>query len=128
MKKILIIEDSPLQRAVIVNIVKELGFEPFPVEEFQVSLVPLLEKHEIDLVLLDLLLVDEQGNAIADGFQVCAELKNAKPEIKIIVITAENDTSAKEFAELQGADAFITKPFQVDKLAKCIKSIGISNL
>ncbi len=128
MKKILIIEDSPLQRAVIVNIVKELGFEPFPVEEFQNSIVPLLMKHEIEIVLLDLLLVDNQGNVIADGFQVCAELKNAKPDIKIIVISAEDDASAREFACLQGADAFITKPFQVDKLAKCIKSIGISNI
>ena len=126
MKKILIIEDSPLQRAVIVNIVKELGFDPLPVDDFQISLVPLLKKHDIDLVLLDLLLVDEQGNAVADGFQVCAELKNAKPELKVIVITAENDVSAKEFAELQGADAFITKPFQVDKLSKCIESIGFN--
>ena len=88
--------------------------------------MPLLKIHDIELVLLDLLLVDEQGNVVADGFQVCAELKNAKPELKIIVITAENDISAKEFAELQGADAFITKPFQVDKLSKCIDSIGFS--
>ncbi len=127
MEKVLIVEDSPIQRAVIVNIVKELGYEPIAVEDFQISLNPIIQKHEIGLVLLDLLLVDEDGNAIADGFQVCAELKSLQPEIKIIVITAENDSSAKEFAELQGADAFITKPFQVDKLAKCIESIGFTS-
>ena len=126
MKKILIIEDSPLQRAVIVNSVKELGFDPLAVDEFQSSIIPLIKQHNVDLVLLDLLLVDDKGNAIADGFQLCAEIKNAKPKIKIIVITAESDVSAREFAELQGADAVITKPFQVDKLAKCIESIGMS--
>lgn len=125
MKKVLIVEDSPLQRAVITNIVKELGYEPVPVETFAVSLVPLLKSHNIDLVLLDLVLVDENGRAVADGFQVCAELKLAKPDLKIIVITAENDDSAREFAILQGADAFISKPFQVEKLAKCIDDIGL---
>lgn len=126
MKKVLIVEDSPLQRAVIVNIVKELGYEPIQVETFEVSLVPLLKKHSIDLVLLDLLLMDENGRSVADGFQVCAELKQANPDLKVIVITAENDDSAKEFAILQGADAFISKPFQVDKLAKCIDGIGLN--
>lgn len=124
MKKVLIIEDAPLQRAVIANIVKELGYEPIVVDSFQESMAPLLDKHQIDLVLLDLLLVDEEGRVVADGFQVCAEFKASKPSIKVVIITAENDVSAKEFAELQGADAFISKPFQVDSLAQCIKSIG----
>lgn len=120
---ILVIEDSPVQRAVIGNIVKELGHKPYLIESFHNAISPLINKDSIDIVLLDLMLHDEDGNIVADGFQVCSELKNTKPNIKIIIISAESDESAKDFAILQGADAYITKPFKVTDLSDCIKSL-----
>jgi DNA-binding response OmpR family regulator len=120
---ILVIEDSPVQRAVIGNIVKELGHRPYLIESFHNTITPLIHKDNIDIVLLDLMLHDEEGNTIADGFQVCSELKSSKPDLKIIIISAESDTSAKDFALMQGADAYITKPFKVTDLSDCIKSL-----
>ncbi|HMO18269.1 MAG TPA: response regulator [Oligoflexia bacterium] len=121
--KILIIEDSPLQRAVIANVVKELGFTPVLAENFDSSLINIIEQEDIFIVLLDLMLQNEDGEVLMDGFQLCAEMKQQRNGLKVVVVSAEDDEAAREFAMLQGADGFISKPFRVQDLRDCIQSI-----
>lgn len=120
---VLIIEDSHVQRAVMINLVKELGFTPHAVEEFDDSIPSLLSSSQIKVVLLDLMLLDEGGNPMLDGFQLCNEIKDANPDIKVIIVSAESDAAARELAMLQGADGFLAKPFRVEDLEECLKNI-----
>lgn len=121
--KILIIEDSPVQRAVIANVVKELGFIPVLVENFDSSLMNLVREDDFFVVLLDLMLQNDDGVTIMDGFELCAEMKQQRQGIKVVVVSAEGDEDAREFAMLQGADGFIAKPFRVDDLKKCLQML-----
>jgi DNA-binding response OmpR family regulator len=120
---ILVIEDSQVQRAVIVNLVKELGFVPLAVERFDDTIYKVFENENVSVVLLDLMLLDEDGNTIADGFQICNDIKEANPEMKVVIVSAEHDEAAREFALLQGADGFLAKPFKIEDLEDCLKGM-----
>lgn len=121
-QKILIIEDSPVQRAVIVNVVKELGYEPIVLERFDDPIHNILDTHSVSIVLLDLILLNNDGSVVVDAFQLCTEIKDIDESIKVIVVSAEGDEAAKEFALLNGADGFMQKPFRIQELQECLST------
>lgn len=118
--KILIVEDSPSQAAIIANVVKEAGHQPAVYSDLVMGIQQILAKEKPDLVLLDLRLLDADGNPMADGFQVCREIKRASRQTPVVVVSAEGDSEACEWALMQGADAYLQKPFVVDDLCAII--------
>jgi two-component system, OmpR family, alkaline phosphatase synthesis response regulator PhoP len=120
---VIIIEDSQVQRAIIVNLVKELGYVPLVVEQINEKIADNIKNESAPVVLLDLMLLDEQGIPVVDGFQLCNDIKESNPRMKVIIVSAENDTAAREFASLQGADGFLGKPFKIDELERCLKDV-----
>ena len=123
LKNILIVEDAPTQRAVLINLTKELGYNPICPSNFDSTILNLIKENKILLVLLDLILLDDDGHSIGDGFQICQEIKNHNQEVKVIVITAESDIAARLFAESQGADGFLNKPFRIEDLEESLKKL-----
>lgn len=121
--RILIVEDSPSQAAVIADVVRQAGHSPIVYTELKTGISQILLKEQPDIVLLDLRLLDDEGNSIADGFQLCREIKRSQLRPPVIVITAEGDDEACEWATLQGADAFLQKPFAMADLTQAITSI-----
>ena len=72
--------------------------------------VQLLENEEFALVLLDVNLPD--GN----GFELCREIKNKKPQLPVIFLTA-NDLEEDVLNGFDlGAEDYVTKPFNMNIL------------
>ncbi len=65
-----------------------------------------------DLILLDVMM------PAMNGYQVCRELKgNADTRsIPILMLTAKSQESDKFWGKEAGADAYVTKPFDMDEL------------
>lgn len=76
-------------------------------------------KEKPDLILLDLMLPK------IDGYWVCSLLKNDKrhESIPIIILTAKSRAEHSKFARECGADAYMTKPFEVEELLSRIESL-----
>ena len=72
-----------------------------------------------DLIILDVIMPKK------NGFQVCRDLKkdNHFKDIPIILITSKSQESDKFWGMKQGADAFITKPFEPVDLQKAVKKL-----
>ena len=121
--KVLIVEDSPSQAAIIAALVKQAGYAAAVYNELPTGIAQSLAKEEPDLVLLDLKLLDASGKPMADGFQICREIKRSAPGTPVIVITAEGDDEACEWAIMQGADAFLQKPFVASDLTQAIEEV-----
>lgn len=121
--RVLIVEDSPSQAAIIAGVVKEAGHQAIIYSQLPMGISQILLKERPDLVLLDLRLLDPEGNPMADGFQLCREIKRTSPLTPVIVISAEGDEDACEWAMLQGADAYLQKPFVVDDLMKIMGEV-----
>ena len=121
--KILIIEDSPTQAAVLGELVRQIGYTPAVYTDVRGGVQQILAKEEPALVLLDLRLLDARGNPMADGFQVCREIKRSAQKPAVVVVSAEGDDEACEWAILQGADAFLQKPFAAKDLTEVIADV-----
>jgi DNA-binding response OmpR family regulator len=121
--RVLIVEDSPSQAAIIANVVKDVGHVPIIYSQLPMSISQILTKEKPDLVLLDLRLLDPDGNPMADGFQLCREIKRTSKTTPVIVVSAEGDEDACEWALLQGADAYLQKPFVVEDLSRMMNDL-----
>lgn len=122
MARVLIVEDSPSQAEIISEIVRDAGHEPHICKEFSKGVVSMLAQVTPDLVLLDLMLLGPDGKPVGDGFAMCREIKRlTKNQIAVIVVSAQEDEDSAEWALMQGADAFLQKPFAVEDLLSVMK-------
>lgn len=121
--KVLIVEDSPSQAAIIATVVKQAGHQASVYSHLPMGITNVLKVEQPDLVLLDLRLLDSDGNAVGDGFQICREIKRSPLKVPVVVVSAEGDSDACEWAVLQGADAYLQKPFAVDDLTSIIEQV-----
>jgi len=76
----------------------------------------LCESDQPDLIVLDLGLPDKEG------FDILPRLKRLKRkgDIPVIVLTVRNTPEDREKASALGANAYITKPFEMDALLDVI--------
>jgi two-component system alkaline phosphatase synthesis response regulator PhoP len=69
-----------------------------------------LAKSAYRLVILDLMLPEP------DGFEILQALKAARPETRVLVLTARGQEADRVKANALGAEAFLAKPFGIDEL------------
>ena len=124
MAKVLIVEDSKSQAAIIAEIVKNSGHEPIVCSDISIGAAQVIKSSAPDIVLLDLILLGPDGKPKADGFQVCREIKrSSNNKVKVVVVSAKGDEDSAEWATLQGADAFLQKPFAVEDLVRVMSQM-----
>ena len=109
MKKILIVEDD---RRIAQNIYRGLQAEGFEVEIASdgISGKQLALTKPFDLILLDLNLPGMKG------LEVCQQVRQIKPLLPIIILTAYGEIEDKVEGLGKGADDYIIKPFDFREL------------
>ena len=72
-----------------------------------------------DLVLLDLMM--PKGS----GYEVCRALRadRSYDDVKIVMLTAKGNESDQRIGMDLGADAYITKPFAIDDVVRCVTDV-----
>ena len=117
MKTILLVEDVPLNRDLMVQILEE-HFHILQAEDGRQGLNMAIEKKP-DLVLMDLSLPE------MDGWTVVQKLKNhpATKKIPIVALTAHAMMGDKEKAMSLGFDAYLTKPIDERLLFRTIRKL-----
>jgi DNA-binding response OmpR family regulator len=116
MKTILIIEDDI---SILRGLKDNLEFEGYTVTaetNGETGLQIALDK-KTDLVLLDIMLPG------MNGYEICRKLKNEKPELPIIMITARGSEMDKVSGLDTGADDYVTKPFSIPELMARIRAV-----
>ncbi len=110
METILIVEDDIDIHNLITEILKRKNYKILHAYSGTEALL-LLEKENIDLILLDLMLPGIEGEQI---------IERAK-DYPIIVISAKTNLEDKVKVLLEGANDYITKPFNNEELLARIK-------
>ena len=67
-----------------------------------------------DVVVLDVSLPD------VNGIEGCRRIRQARPEVKVVILTAADDPGLREKAFEAGASAFVLKHSQIDRLLPAI--------
>jgi two-component system chemotaxis response regulator CheY len=111
--KVLVVDDSALARRRMREILEGVGHEVVEADEGMAAIERyFLEKP--DLVLLDLVMKGMYG------LDVLAKIREIDPTARVIVISADVQTSSKEMAVSGGAGKFITKPPDRDELLRAV--------
>ena len=102
--KVLIIDDSALTRRTLRQILENAGCDVTEAEDGLTALERyFLEKPEV--VLLDLVMRGMYG------LEVLEKLRELDPQARVVVVSADIQSSSQELAQRAGAKAFINKPF-----------------
>ncbi len=112
MKTILIVEDDKNINEMLQDILKLNGYKVRVAYSGTEAL--LIHNHEIDLIILDLMLPGKSGE------EIVKELKKIK-NVPIIVTSAISDIDKKLELFNLGAEDYVTKPFNTEELLARIK-------
>lgn len=118
MKNILLIEDDPLIAGAMGRFLEGAGFAVRSAPDGPGGL-RLAAKERPDIVLLDLLLPG------LDGFEVCRRLKASEGGrgMPVLVVTSLARMAEVERAYACGADDYIIKPFENERLLEKIEKL-----
>ena len=117
MATILIADDTASEAALMSSVVQKLGHTAQTVTDGEACLATARTVKPA-LILLDVVMPK------MDGFNTCRKLKK-DPDLAhtpVIMVTSKNQDSDKFWAERQGANGFVVKPFTPDTLAAAIKT------
>lgn len=114
--KILVVDDDSGIGEMLKTLLEFYGFEVF-VTEKPLETETLILKHNIDLVLLDMLISG------VNGTDVCTSIRenDQTAETPVLMMSALHDAGPK--CKNAGANDFIAKPFEMDELITRIKEI-----
>ena len=115
-KKILVCDDDRGISEMLEMLLADEGFE-ISTEMSSVHVLKRVEKEMPDLLLLDIWM------PVISGDQILKSMKASPLTCDIPVLMYSASTEGHKIAETAGADAFIAKPFDLDKLLELIKKI-----
>ncbi len=110
MKKILIVEDNPMNMELILDLLEFYGYEVTKAEDGIKALECLAEK-KFDIILLDMQLPK------MDGLEVLDQIKNnpATADIPVIAVTAHAMKGSEEHFIEMGCVEYVSKPIDIHK-------------
>jgi DNA-binding response OmpR family regulator len=116
-KHILVVDDIQTNLRLAKAFLNGGGYQNIYLESDPCRVSEWLNSVDLDLLILDLSMPKK------DGLSLFSELKiefGAKLP-PVIFLTALHDDSWRQQANMLGADAFITKPFDQDMMLRCIE-------
>ncbi len=114
MARVLIADDIPDTREILMIGLQRAGFEVIQAENGTVAL-RMVETEKPDVLLLDLRLPE------IDGLTVLKQLRAHGAYPPIIIMTASNHPVELERARAAGADAYILKPFRLAEVVSVVR-------
>lgn len=114
-KKILVVDDDPDILDAVSLLLEGEGYE-VSVSERGDGVEDLSDGDLPDLILLDLILSGR------DGGDICRLLKSRSETRDVPVVMMSAHSEAEKAASEAGADGFLAKPFEIDRLLQTIQS------
>ncbi len=116
-KKVLLADDST-----VIHRIVEHTFNDLPQYELECVLdgeqcIKELESDKYDLVLLDL------DMPVRNGFEVIKYIRNKEMNIRIVVLTGDNDIESIRMADNMDVDGYINKPIGDKVLREVLRSL-----
>ena len=115
MSTVLVVEDSPSQREMLSQLLKQTGLNVFFAAD-GVEALTQVQNHCPDLVVLDIILPR------MNGYEVCRRLKGDKKtqDLAVVMCSSKREEFDQYWGLKQGADAYITKPFLPQELISTV--------
>ena len=115
---VLLVDDEETVRAIGSEMLRELGFTVITAEDGRDAVEVFKTRKDIDFVILDLTMPH------MDGEQCFSELRQLKPELKIIMSSGFNQQEVTQRFVGKGLAGFIQKPYRLSALRDEIRKVA----
>lgn len=119
MSTVLVVEDSPTQREMIMDLLKGNGLTVMIATDGMEALQFLQSSSCPDIVVMDIVMPK------MNGYELCRKLKTdpKTQNVPVIMCSSKGEEFDRYWGMKQGADAYIVKPFQPRELMATIKQL-----
>ena len=113
MASILVVDDTQTDRELASQVIKSAGHQ-VQVASNGSEAMTLAAQFKPDLILLDIVMPGQ------DGFATCRKLKKdpSTAAIPVVIVSTKSGDADKFWAQKQGADGYLTKPYSKGDLVK----------
>ena len=119
MSRILVVEDSQIQRELMVTLLKKNHFE-IATASNGIEAIAQVQLLHPDIVILDIVMPK------MNGYELCRQLRE-NPEtwnINIVICSAKSTIADRYWGMRNGANAYISKPFSPQELVDTINELS----
>lgn len=113
-QKVLLVDDSGLARRSTRRILENAGYDVVEAEDG----ISAIERYFVEkpgVVMLDLVMKGMYG------LDVLSKLRELDPDARVIVVSADVQTSSREMVQAAGAAGFLNKPASADELLAMVR-------
>jgi DNA-binding response OmpR family regulator len=115
MQTVLVVDDEPIVRDVVVRYLERDGFRTLTAADGDTAMA-LIEQREPSLVVLDVMLPG------TDGLSLCRWIRG-RSSLPVILLTARGEEADRIVGLELGADDYVTKPFSPRELATRVRTV-----
>ena len=118
-KKIMVVDDSPTERAYMEGVLRKRGYEVLLVDSGEAA-IERSKSDQPDLILMDVVMPG------LNGFQATRAITREEKtkHIPVIICTTKDQETDKIWGLRQGAKDYVTKPLNEADLVEKIKALG----
>ncbi len=119
MTTVLLVEDSLTETQVLTRYLNQAGLTVVSVKSGEEAQIKLQSSQKPDLVILDVILPGQSG------FELCRQLKSnsSTQAIPVVICSTKGTDADKLWGSMLGADAYIPKPVDQQKLMQTIQKL-----
>jgi DNA-binding response OmpR family regulator len=114
-KTVLVVDDEPIVREVVVRYLEREGYQTLEASDGDAAR-DTLDRARPDLVILDVMLPG------TDGLELCRWIRSTS-QLPVIMLTARGEEADRIVGLELGADDYVTKPFSPRELAARVRSV-----
>lgn len=108
-QKVLVVDDADFMRMILEDILTQQGYTVLLAKDGQ-GCLDILQDEAVDVCVLDICMPGMHG------IEVLRRIKEERPGLRVVMLSALSQESSVKQALQLGADAFVVKPFQ----AQCL--------
>lgn len=115
---ILIVDDNDIMRTILRGMLRGDDYEIIGEARNGAIAVELADRLKPDIVCLDVIMPEK------DGLTALCEIKVARPETEVVMITSNADPETVQEAIQNGASGFIIKPFNAARVLDTLEKVA----
>lgn len=117
--RLLVVDDHEVVRRGLASLLdRRSGFEVVAQAGSVAEAITLAALHEPDLVIMDVRLPD------GSGIEACREIRAARPETRVVMLTSYPDEEAVLSAIIAGASGYLLKQIRGRDLVSALEAVG----
>ncbi len=115
---VIIVDDNDMMRSILRGMLRGEEYEVIGEARNGVAAVDIANRLKPDIICLDVMM-PEKG-----GIEALCEIKVARPETEVVMITSSSDPETVQGAIQNGASGYIVKPFNAARVLDTLAQIS----